>query len=87
MMSQCCYVTSQSKAYCAIFYFYLMYIVSIENIKNFFCKAQNYMVGYLEGFVAGPDLEKQITSIKSNINPTGEPVWTTDVTMLMLFPI
>ena len=45
------------------------------------------MVGYLEGFVAGPDLEKQIKSIKNNINPTGEPVWMTDVTMLMLFPI
>ena len=38
--------------------------VSKENIKNFFHKARNYMFGYLEGFVAGPDLEKQIKKYK-----------------------
>ena len=53
--------------------------------QKFFRKAQNYMVGYLEGFVAGPDLEKQIKNIKININPTGEPVWMTDVTIYILF--
>ena len=38
--------------------------VSKENIENFFRKARNYMFGYLEGFVAGPELEKQIKKYK-----------------------
>lgn len=58
--------------------------VSKENIKNFFRKARNYMFGYLEGFVAGPDLEKQIKNIK-NISITGELVLTTDPFTLMEF--
>ena len=59
--------------------------VSIENIKAI--KAQNYMFGYIEGFVTGSELEKQIKKYKNNINLTRESVWTTDVTILILLPI
>ena len=34
--------------------------VTLENIKNYFRKARQYMFGYIEGLAAGPELEKQI---------------------------
>lgn len=60
--------------------------VSIENIKNFFHKARNYMFGYLEGFIAGQELEKQLKNIKNNISLTEELVLMTDAAKL-IFPI
>ena len=38
--------------------------VTNENIVNFFCKARNYMFGYLEGLTAGPELEKLVKKYK-----------------------
>ena len=38
--------------------------VLLDNIQNYFCKVRQYMFGYLEGFTAGPDLEKTIKKHK-----------------------
>ena len=38
--------------------------VSLDNIQNYFRKVRQYMFGYLEGFTAGPDLEKTIKKYK-----------------------
>ena len=39
--------------------------VSEENIQNYFRNVRQYMFGYLQGFVAGPDLEKQVKKYKT----------------------
>ena len=38
--------------------------VTLDNIKNYFRKARQYMFAYLEGYVAGPDLEKTVKVYK-----------------------
>ena len=38
--------------------------VTLENIKNYFRKVRQYMFAYLEGFTAGPDLEKTVKAYK-----------------------
>ena len=38
--------------------------VSLDNIQNYFGKVKQYMFGYLEGFTAGPDLEKTVKKYK-----------------------
>ena len=38
--------------------------VLLDNIQNYFCKVRQYMFGYLEGFTAGPHLEKIIKKHK-----------------------
>ena len=38
--------------------------VTLENIKNYFRKARQYMFCYTEGLAAGPELEKQIKKYK-----------------------
>ena len=38
--------------------------VTIDNIKNYYRKARNYMFAYLEGYVGGNELEEQIKRYK-----------------------
>ena len=38
--------------------------VTIENIRNYFRKTRQYMFAYVEGFAAGPEMEKQIKKYK-----------------------
>ena len=38
--------------------------VSQDNIKNYFCKARQYIFGYLKGFTADPDLDKTVKKYK-----------------------
>ena len=38
--------------------------ITIDNIRNYFRKARNYMFAYLEGYVGGKDLENQIKRYK-----------------------
>ena len=38
--------------------------ISDDNIKNHFRKVRNYMFGYLQGCVGGPDLEKLVQIMK-----------------------
>ena len=39
-------------------------LVSKENIQNYFRKVRHYMFAYVEGFKAGPDMDKQLKKYK-----------------------
>ena len=38
--------------------------ITIDNIRNYFRKARNYMLAYLEGYAGGKELEDQIKRYK-----------------------
>ena len=62
--------------------------VTNESVVNFFCKARNYMFGYLEGFTAGPDLEKLIKKCKKEYKSyrrVGVNDWYSSTELLLLY--
>ena len=40
--------------------------VSVENIKNYFRKARNYILAYMEGIAGGNELEDKMKQYKKN---------------------
>ena len=47
--------------------------VSVENMKNYFRKARNYMFAYLEGLAGGNELEEKIKKYKKIYKSTRRP--------------
>ena len=41
--------------------------ITIENICNYFCKAREYMFAYLDGVLAGSELESRVKMYKQTI--------------------